>query len=157
MRLKLLLLLFVSLPLFGMRAPERLGKVAIANMHDGFKVLKDGKLNHITSDCLDSSLRKMDFKQRNLYIIKGGCLELNQANTGEYTLKSVANIKGGGPILGWIAWAAVMAPGLAIIALVKKMDKSGTAPTGQMYDCLNNVANVAKSFGDTAPTPVTKI
>lgn len=99
----LLLLSLFSFSLFGaLRAPESLGKVCIANMHDGFKVLKDGKLNHITSDCLDSTLRKMDFKQRNMYLIKGGSFYLNQANTGEYTLKSVANLKGGG-----IAGAAV--------------------------------------------------
>lgn len=96
---KLLLLSFLTLPLIGLQVPQRLGNIAIANMPNGFAVLKDGKLNHIESDCLDSTLRKMTFKQRNQYIIKGGSLSLNQANTGEYTLKSVPNIKGGG-ILG---------------------------------------------------------
>ena len=60
---KLLLLLFVSLPMLGsLRVPERLGNIGIANMPQGFAVLKEGKLNHIESDCMDSMLRNMTFK-----------------------------------------------------------------------------------------------
>jgi len=93
----LLFLSLVTVPLAAqVRAPERLGNVSVANMTYGFAVLKEGKLNPIEPDCLDSMLRKMTFEQRNAYIINGGSFFLNQANTGEYTLKSVANLKGGG-------------------------------------------------------------
>ncbi|HTJ49050.1 MAG TPA: hypothetical protein VL443_06305 [Cyclobacteriaceae bacterium] len=157
MRSLLLSLSLLSLPLLGgLRAPERLGTLAVANMPHGFAVIKDGKVNTIEPDCVDSMLRKMDFKQRNAYLLNGGSLEINQANTGEYTIKTVANLKGGGPIAGWIAWAVVMAPGVVIISIVKKLDKTGTAPTDKMFDCLKSIANVAKSFGDTAPIPIAK-
>lgn len=93
----LLLLSLITIPLIGVvRAPEKLGNVAVANMPYGFAVLKEGKLNPIESDCVDPLLRKMDFKQRNAYIINGGSFFINQANTGEYTIKAVANLKGGG-------------------------------------------------------------
>lgn len=153
MRSLLLLSVFSLNLLGGFRAPEKLGITGVANMPNGFAILKDGKLNHIESDCLDTTLRKMNFEQRNKYIIKGGKFEVNQANTQEYTLKSVADLKGGGPILGWIAWAAVMVPGVIIIAVVKKLDKTGTAPVDKMMDNLQSVAKVAKSFGDTSPLP----
>ena len=66
----------------------------------------------------------------------------------------MANLKGGGKITGWILWAAVMAPGCLIIAIVKKLDKSGTAPTKEMFECVKSVATVAQTFGDCAPTPM---
>ena len=50
----------------------------------------------VEPDCLDTDLRKMDFKQRTQYLLKGGSLVMNQADTGEYTLKTTANLKGGG-------------------------------------------------------------
>lgn len=106
MRSLMLSLSLLSLPLLGgLRAPERLGSLAVANMPQGFAVIKDGKVNIIEPDCVDSMLRKMDFKQRNAYLLNGGSLEINQANTGEYTLKTVANLKGGGVIGAWIGSA----------------------------------------------------
>jgi len=151
---KLLLLLLVPLSLTGLYVPQRLGNVFVANMHDGFAVLKKGKLHHIESDCLDATLRQMNFKQRNEYIIKGGAMILNQAHTGEYTLKTGGNLKGGGPILGWICYGVVIVSGSAVIAVVKHFDRSGTAPTDKMFECVKSVAKVAQSFGNTAPTPV---
>lgn len=136
-----------------LHVPERLGSVALFNSPNGFAVLKDKQSHVIEPDALDTTLRQMDYKQRSLYMAKGGGFVLNQANTKEYTLKSAANIKGGGPIVGWICYGLVMLPGLAIIAIVNKLDTSGTAPTGRMFDNLNSVAKVAKSFGDTTPLP----
>jgi len=151
---KLLLLLFVSVSMLGsLRAPESLGKVKVVNTPSGFGVAKGNQIHIVQPDCMDTMLRNLTFKQRNMYLLKGGSFELNQANTGEYTIKSVANLKGGGPIAGWIAWALVMAPGMAIIAIVKKCDKSGNAPTGEMFENLKSIANVVKSFGDTCPLP----
>lgn len=154
MRKLLMALSLFSLPLLGqLRAPERLGSLALLNMPNGFAVMKDKHITPIEPDCVDSTLRKMDYKQRTQYLLKGGVVEVNQADTQEYTLKAVANVKGGGPITGWICWGAVMLPGLVVIAIVKKLDQSGLAPTDKMFDCLNSVAKVAKSCGDTAPTP----
>jgi hypothetical protein len=100
MRSLMLSLSLFSLPLLGQfRAPENLGSLAVLNMPDGFAVIKDGKINPIESDCVDITLRKMDYKQRALYLSKGGSIELNQADNGEFTLKSVANLKGGGPVM----------------------------------------------------------
>lgn len=97
MRKLLMALSLFSLPLLGsLRAPEKLGSLALLNMPNGFAVMKDKHITPIEPDCVDSTLRKMNYKQRTAYMLKGGGLELNQANTGEYTIKSVANIKGGG-------------------------------------------------------------
>ncbi len=149
----LLLSLFSITSFSSLHVPERLGSVALFNSPNGFAVLKDKQTHVIEPDALDTTLRQMDYKQRSLYMAKGGGFILNQANTSEYTLKSAANIKGGGPIAGWVCWALVMAPGVVIIAIVNKLDSSGTAPTGRMFDNLSSVAKVAKSFGDTSPLP----
>lgn len=101
----MVLMSLFSLPLLGsLRAPERLGPLAVVNMPNGFAVLKENKIYAIEADAVDSTLRTMNYKQRAAYMLKGGSLELNQANTNEYTLKSVANLKGGGPISGAIAY-----------------------------------------------------
>jgi len=93
----LVLLSLLSVPLVAqLRAPEVLGKVIVVNTPSGFGVAKDSKIHIVQPDCMDTMLRNLTFKQRNAYLLKGGSIELNQANTGEYTLKSVANIQGGG-------------------------------------------------------------
>lgn len=154
MRKLLMALSLLTLPLLGsLRAPERLGSVALLNTPNGFAVFKDGKVNNIEPDCVDTMIRKMDYKQRNAYILKGGAIELNQATNKQYTIKAVANLKGGGPILGWFCYGIVMISGSIVIAVAKKFDRSGTAPTGQMFENLKSVANVVKCYGDTAPTP----
>ncbi len=96
MRILLLLSLF-TLPLLGqLRAPERLGKVMVVNTPSGFGVHKEGTITIVQPDCMDTMLRNLSFKQRNDYLLKGGSLEINQSTTKEYTLKAVANLKGGG-------------------------------------------------------------
>jgi hypothetical protein len=105
MRNSLLLLSLFSLPLLGsLRAPECLGSLALVNMPNGFVVLKENKIHTIEPDCVDAMLRKINYKQRALYILKGGGLVLDQTDTGEYTLQSIGNIKGGGPVSGAIAY-----------------------------------------------------
>jgi len=105
MRKSLLSLSLVSLSLAAcVRAPERLGSVVLINSPEGFVVHKDNKNHLVEQDCLDTTLRKMNQNQRELYLSKGGALLLNQASNGEYTLKSVPNIKGGGPVMAAILY-----------------------------------------------------
>lgn len=121
----LLLLSLLSTPLLGsLLAPERLGTITLINTPSGFVVHKDNKNHPVEQDCLDSTLSKMDYKQRSLYLAKGGSLSLNQANTGEYTLKSIPNIKGGGPVMAAIlywttkvsCWTGVAISASAVVA-----------------------------------------
>jgi hypothetical protein len=117
------LLTSFTIPTLGcLRAPERLGSLALLNMPNGFAVLKDKQVHSIEPDCVDSTLRNLDYKQRTAYMLKGGGLLLNQADTGEYTLHSVANLKGGGAfgaMIGcWIGKAVVYVGSYAAIGII---------------------------------------
>lgn len=167
MRNSLLLLSLFSLPLLGqLRAPERLGSLTLVNMPNGFAVLKENKIHSIESDAVDSTLRKMDYKQRAAYMLKGGGLELNQAYTGEYTLQSVANLKGGGVILAkaayWAAkslcWGAVGATAAAgAAAVVTTVAVTGGAAAGAVSavagTAIVSSAPVAATLGATIAAP----
>lgn len=97
---KLLLLASMAFPLYGtIYSPNKLGDIALCSTPIGFAILKDNKAKMIEPDCLDTTLLSMSYEQRNAYIEKGGSIAINQANTGEYTLKSVGNLKGGGPVM----------------------------------------------------------
>lgn len=151
---KILLLLLSCTALSGsLYVPDRLSNVAVVNGPDGFAILKDNKIHQLGSESVDSTLRKMDFKQRSMFMLKEGSMAVDQDSEGTFHLKYAPKLNGGGRITGWICYAAVMIPGIAIIAVVKKCDRSGTAPTGEMFKNLQSVAKVAQSFGNSAPTP----
>jgi hypothetical protein len=84
--------------------PEKLGSVAVLNSPQGFAVLKDSKIHYLGAEAVDSTLRKMDFKQRNMYLLKGGSLALNQTKEGYFVLRAAPKLKGGGPVSGAIAY-----------------------------------------------------
>ncbi len=97
MRNSLLLLSLFSLSVSGsLLVPQRLGNVSLMTDDHGWAVYKDKKVHRVESDCMDPMLRQMDYKQRALYLVKGGSVAINQASDGQYTLKSVASLKGGG-------------------------------------------------------------
>ena len=149
-----MLLLLSSSALFGsLRVPDNLGSVAVLNTPAGFAILKEGKVHHLGPEAVDSTLRKMDFKQRSMFMMKGG-ISVNQASDEQYLLRADHSLKGGRAILGWIGYALVMVPGLVVIALVKRADRSGTAPTGEMFKNLQSVAKVAQSVGNSVPGPL---
>lgn len=154
MRKLLMLLLLSSTAVFGsLYVPEKLGSLAVLNTPAGFAVMKDSKIHHLGPEAVDSTLRNMDFKQRSMFMMKGG-ISVNQASDEQYLLRADHSLKGGRAILGWIGYVLVMVPGLVVIALVKKADRSGTAPTKQMFENLNSVAKVVKSFGNSVPGPL---
>lgn len=104
---KLLVLLLSSLSLSlsaSLIAPEKLGDIAVLNCPNGFAVIKDKKIHHLGPEAVDASILKMDFKQRNMYLIKGGSLALNQTNDGDFLLRIAPKLKGAGPISGAIAY-----------------------------------------------------
>lgn len=95
----------------GLRVTARAGQAQVLCHAKGMSVIKDRDVHTIEEDCMDSMLRKMDYEQRAQYIMNGGTLILNQATNGQYTLRTSANLKGGG-LLGakigcWIGKASV--------------------------------------------------
>jgi hypothetical protein len=96
-KLFVVLLSFLSLSLSAsLITPQSLGDIAVANCPNGFVVIKDEKIYHLGPEAVDSSIRKMDFKQRSMYIMKGGSLALSQTTEGNYILRIAPKIKGGG-------------------------------------------------------------
>lgn len=122
---KLLVLLLSSLSLSlsaSLYVPEKLGSVAVFNSPQGFAVLKDNKIHHLGPEAVDSTLRKMDFKQRNMFMLKGGAMALNQDSEGQFHLKYAPKLKGGGALgaaIGcWIGKAAVYMGSYGAIAII---------------------------------------
>lgn len=117
----MLLSLFSLSSFASLHVPERLGTLVLFNSPQGFAVSKDKKVHLIESDALDATLRQMDYKQRSMYMMKGA-LTLNQADNGQYTLQSRANLKGGGALgaaIGcWLGKAVVYLGAYGTIAIV---------------------------------------
>ncbi len=112
--MKHLLLLACAMPLVAMDnavipTSSKLGALSVIN--------KNGRLDYSIAD---RSVQRCDVygplkeisseEQLSGFLANGGRIKVSQMSNGEYVLRSGVDIKGGGPITGWIAgWAATSA------------------------------------------------
>ena len=119
---KILGLLFISSSIFSMQldlvksdakkvqiqptfvfVPNRLGSVDLYHGKKGFSVIQDNKKHQIQKHFTDPMVRDITKKQLEAFL-DAGYLSINQMNDGTFSLKANGRVKGGGPVLGTIAY-----------------------------------------------------
>jgi len=120
-----ILLLLSSVVSLSLSASLKSDFVAVINGPKGFAVLKDGKIDNVGPEAVDSTLRKMDFQQRNMFLLKNGNISVDQDESGQFHLKFAPKLNGGGVwgarIGAFLGKAIVSIVGHGVIAIITKV------------------------------------
>ena len=91
-------------------APGIMGNVEVIHDHNGFSVVKNGKIFPVKRQWIEKQLRSLSPEQIKQFQNAQGYFLVNQLDNGDFTLKSSMRGIGGGPASAW--WAYNITKGL---------------------------------------------